>query len=139
MNNDAVHHVQESFKALVPIADQVGPMFYARLFETHPNLRSMFAPDIQPQARKLVQMLAVVVGSLHKLDAILPAVRDLARRHNGYGVVEAHYAVVGETLLWTLAQGLGEAFTPAVRQAWASAFAALSGVMIAAAKEQAAA
>lgn len=139
MNNDAVRHVQESFKALVPIADKVGPMFYARLFETHPNLRSMFAQDIQPQARKLVQMLAVVVGSLHKLDAILPAVRDLARRHNGYGVVEAHYAVVGETLLWTLAQGLGEAFTPAVRQAWASAFAALSGVMIAAAKEQAAA
>jgi nitric oxide dioxygenase len=51
-----------------------------------------------------------------------------------YGAEEAHYAVVGDTLLWTLEQGLGEAFTPAVRQAWAEAYAALSGAMIAAAR-----
>ena len=139
MNQDIIEQVQDSFKKLIPIADQVGPMFYARLFETHPSVRPMFAQDIQPQAKKLVQMLALVVHSLHRLDAILPAVRDLARRHNDYGVVEAHYPVVGETLLWTLKQGLGEAFTPAVRHAWATAFETLSSVMIAAAREPAAA
>jgi nitric oxide dioxygenase len=135
MNQDIIIQVQQSFKQVVPIADKVGPMFYARLFETQPSLRPMFAEDIQPQARKLVQMLALVVNSLHKLDAILPAVDDLARRHKSYGVVDAHYPVVGETLIWTLEQGLGDAFTPQVKNAWTTAFDALSSMMITATKE----
>lgn len=35
----------------------------------------MFAEDIGPQSRKLVQMLAVVVNGLHRLDAICPPSR----------------------------------------------------------------
>jgi hemoglobin-like flavoprotein len=135
MNQEIVRQVQESFKGLVPMADQVGVLFYSRLFETHPDLRPMFAQDIQPQAKKLVQMLALVVSGLHRLDALMPAVRDLARRHSRYGVVEAHYAVVGETLTWTLEQGLGDAFTPAVRHAWSTAYGTLSAAMISAAEE----
>ena len=139
MNIDTVLLVQQSFRKVVPIADQVGEIFYNRLFETHPEVRPMFAQDIKPQARKLVQMLAMVVQSLHKLETLLPAVQDLARRHNAYGVVDAHYPVVGETLIWTLEQGLGDSFTPEVREAWTNAFETLAGVMIAASKEAAAA
>lgn len=135
MHHDAVLQVQRSFKQLVPIADQVGPLFYARLFETHPALRPMFAQDIQPQARKLVHMLSLVVNSLHRLDNILPVVKDLARRHKTYGVADAHYPVVGEALLWTLQKGLGEAFTAEVEEAWRTAFETLSGVMITAGRE----
>jgi hemoglobin-like flavoprotein len=40
-----------------------------------------------------------------------------------------HYATVGSALLWTLEQGLGEKFTPAVRDAWAAAYDMLAGVM----------
>ncbi len=134
MDQADIKTVQESFASLVPIADEVGPLFYAELFAAHPELRPMFAADIAPQAKKLVQMLAVVVNSLHRLDSILPAVQDLARRHRDYGVVDAHYAMVGSALLATLERGLGEAFTDEVRRAWTSAYTALSGVMIAAAK-----
>jgi nitric oxide dioxygenase len=130
MNQDVITQVQQSFKQVVPIADKVGSIFYARLFETHPDLRPMFAEDIQTQARKLVQMLALVVNSLHRLDTILPAVKDLARRHKDYGVVDAHYPVVGETLIWTLEQALEGAFTPEIKHAWTAAFEALSKVMI---------
>lgn len=134
MNQDVIDRVQQSFKQVVPIADQVGPIFYARLFETHPELRPMFGADIAPQAKKLVQMLALVVNSLHRLDTILPAVQDLARRHKGYGVADAHYPVVGETLLWTLEQGLGDAFDADLKRAWTTAFTVLSGAMIDAAR-----
>lgn len=95
----------------------------------------MFAEDIKPQARKLVQMLALVVNSLHRLDPILPAVEDLARRHNDYGVSTEHYPIVGNTLIWTLEQGPGEAFTPDIRAAWAGAYETLSAVMVAVAQE----
>ena len=135
MNQDTVQQVQQSFKKVVPMADQVGEIFYTRLFETYPSVRPMFAEDIKPQAKKLVQMLALVVNSLHRLDDLLPAVKDLARRHKGYGVVDAHYPAVGETLLWTLEKGLGDDFTPELRQAWTTAFQTLAGVMIATSNE----
>jgi hemoglobin-like flavoprotein len=133
MNHDTIILVQKSFKAVAPIADDVGPIFYARLFEIHPELRPLFPEDMHAQARKLVQVLAMVVNSLHRLDAILPVVEDLARRHGGYGVTAAHYPQVGEVLIWTLEQGLGDAFTPSVKHAWIIAYATLSRAMIAAA------
>jgi hemoglobin-like flavoprotein len=40
-----------------------------------------------------------------------------------------HYETVGAALLWTLEQGLGEAFTPEVHDAWAEAYTLLSNVM----------
>ncbi|MBY5364435.1 hemin receptor [Rhizobium leguminosarum] len=135
MNQQYISLVQESFAKLAPRADQVGLIFYDRLFEIFPEVRPLFAEDIRPQSRKLVQMLAVVVNGLQKLEAILPAVKELARRHKGYGVVEDHYNAVGLTLIWTLRRGLGDDFTPEVECAWNEAFGVLSGAMIAAANE----
>jgi hemoglobin-like flavoprotein len=40
------------------------------------------------------------------------------------------YTPVGAALLWTLEQGLGEAWTPELAQAWGSAYALLSDYMI---------
>ena len=139
MNEADVKTVQASFEKLMPIADQVGRLLYAELFAAHPELRPMFATDIEPQAKKLVQMLAVVVKSLDKLPTILPTVENLAQRHRHYGVADEHYAMVGTALIATLQRVLGEAFTPAVKQAWISAYAALSGVMMTAARAPAAA
>ena len=126
-----VTSVQKSFKDIVPIAEGVGALFYARLFQSHPELRPLYASDLRPQARKLVQMLAAAVNGLHRLDAITPAIEELARRHRAYGVVDAHYAIVGETLLWALEQALGPAFTPELKTAWASAYRTLSEIMMA--------
>ena len=38
--------------------------------------------------------------------------------------------MVGAALLWTLEQGLGDAWTPDVAEAWTAAYATLSGFMI---------
>ena len=82
-----------------------------------------------------MQTIAVVVAGLDKLDTLVPAVQALGRRHAAYGVRDGHYATVAAALLWTLEQGLGAAFTPAVRQAWATAYGLLASVMQAAAAE----
>jgi hemoglobin-like flavoprotein len=83
------------------------------------------------QRRKLMATLAVVVRGLSDLSSILPAAGALARRHVAYGAKPEHYPVVGEALLWTLARGLGAQWTPEVASAWAAAYGALSGFMIA--------
>ena len=46
-----------------------------------------------------------------------------------YGVRHEHFDVVGAALLWTLEQGLGERFTPAVRDAWVAAWDVIAGAM----------
>jgi hemoglobin-like flavoprotein len=51
-----------------------------------------------------------------------------------YGVVDSHYDTVGAALLWTLKQGLGEAFTPQVEQAWAEVYQTLASTMKSVAK-----
>jgi nitric oxide dioxygenase len=132
--------IQASFAQVAPIADQAAMIFYDRLFELDPSIRPMFAhTDMPAQRRNLMQTLTVVVKSIDKLETIVPAVEALGRRHAGYGVQPSHFATVGAALLDTLAVGLGEGFTPEVRDAWATAYGILADVMIGAMGQEAAA
>lgn len=134
MTPDEVSLIRTSWAAVEPIADTAASLFYGRLFELDAAIERLFRrTDMAAQRKVLMQTLTVVVKSLDRLDQIVPAVQALGRRHAGYGVREAHYATVGSALLWTLEQGLGEGFTPPVRDAWATAYGTLASVMIEAA------
>lgn len=122
--------VKDSFRKILPIADQAAALFYARLFELDPELRPLFRGDMAEQGRKLMSMIAVAVSSLDRLETILPAVRQLGARHASYGVREEHYATIGAALLWTLEKGLGPDFTHAVRAAWTTTYSLLANTMI---------
>jgi hemoglobin-like flavoprotein len=134
MTPTEIRLIRESWTGVEPIADTAAGLFYGRLFELDPAIERLFRrTDMAAQRKILMQTLTVVVKSLDKLDQIVPAVQALGRRHAGYGVREAHYATVGEALLWTLEQGLGDTFTADVRSAWATAYGTLATVMIEAA------
>ena len=134
MNPTDIDLIRSSWSRVEPIADTAAGLFYGRLFELDPAIERLFRrTDMVAQRKNLMQTLTVVVKSLVKLDPLVPALQALGRRHAGYGVREEHYATVGAALLWTLQQGLGEAFTPAVRAAWAEAYGILASVMIQAA------
>jgi nitric oxide dioxygenase len=124
--------IQDSFAKVAPIADQAAALFYGRLFEIAPEVRSLFKADISEQGKKLMATLGVAVASLEKFDALKPVLEDLARRHVAYGVSDDHYAPVGAALIWTLQQGLGESFTDATRDAWLVAYTAIVDTMKAA-------
>jgi hemoglobin-like flavoprotein len=126
--------VQETWKAVASISDQAADLFYARLFELDPSLRPLFKSDRKEQGQKLMQMIGVCVAGLDRLDQLVPAVEALGQRHVDYGVMESHYDTVGAALLWTLGQGLGEAFTPQVEQSWAEVYQTLAGTMKSVAK-----
>jgi hemoglobin-like flavoprotein len=74
-------------------------------------------------------VIGFAVGSLRDTNALIPAVRALGTRHVAYGVRDPHYDTVGAALLWTLEKGLGEAFTPEVREAWTATYTTLATVM----------
>jgi hemoglobin-like flavoprotein len=121
--------VQESFAKVVPIADQAAALFYRNLFRRDPSLRALFKHDMQEQGRKLMTMIATAVGALDRIETIVPAVQDLARRHVHYGVRPEHYDLVGLALLEALEAGLGATFTPAVRSAWTTVYVVLASTM----------
>ena len=122
--------VQSTWKMVVPIADTAADLFYDKLFELDPSLKSLFADvDLAAQKKKLLQALATTVSSLDALDALVPVLSELGRRHATYGVIDKHYDTVASALLWTLETGLGDAWTPAARQAWAAAYTIVADTM----------
>jgi len=121
--------VQTSFAQVRRIADVAAALFYRRLFELDPTLRSLFKGDLKEQGRKLMDMLTLAVKGLDRPEALLPALAALGRRHAGYGVNEHDYETVGEALIWTLEQGLGPNFTPDVREAWEAVYRLVAGAM----------
>ena len=135
LTSDQKRLVQETFAIIAPIADDAAALFYRRLFEIDPSLQQMFRGDMREQRKRLMQMIAVAVKGLDRLEQLVPAVQDLGRRHARYGVEDRHYDTVGAALLWTLEKGLGSAFTPDAKEAWATVYGILAATMKEAARE----
>jgi nitric oxide dioxygenase len=124
-----VNLVKRTWAKVMPIKDTTAELFYGRLFELDPKIKPMFKGDLKEQGDKLMATLNVVVESLDRIDAVVPAARALAVRHVGYGVRPEHYDTVGAALLWTLERGLGAGFTPDVKDAWSTVYTTVAGVM----------
>lgn len=119
-----------SWRLVVPIADTAADLFYRRLFELRPDYRRLFPDEMSNQKRKLVKMLAFIIKSLDWMDTqwketvapnedLMLVVLAMGRRHSKlYRIPDESYGVVGEALVWTLDYGLGDAFTPPVKNAW---------------------
>src|SRR5688572_33387119 len=121
--------VIESWKSLAPNSDQVGAIFYRRLFEIDPSLRALFEDAVlDEQIRKLTTMLDLVVHWLDIPERLVPALKQLGARHQSYGVQDEHYGKVATALIGTLEEGLGDDFTPELRSAWTEAFVLISSL-----------
>lgn len=127
MNLNAIALVQETFALVEPAATAV--TFYDRLFTLDPTLRSLFKHDLDLQGVRFMAALQVAVGGLSEPEMMVTAVKQLGRRHAGFGVRPEHYHTFGEALIWTLEQQLGERWTPEIAAAWTEAYYLLAGLM----------
>lgn len=135
MHDDDIRLLEESFAEVFAAREAAAALFYERLFVHDPSLRRLFGDtDMAEQGQKLFSALRLVVGGLRNLPAVVPVLEDLAVRHVGYGVREAHYATVGTVLIETLSLYFGPRFSTELRAAWTGAYDAVAQVMIAAAR-----
>lgn len=133
------HHaalIRHSFDQVAPVADEAAALFYRRLFEQSPELRPLFIGDMRQQGRRLMEMIGAAVRLLDHPSSLLPVLAQLGARHAGYGVEPDDYRKVGQALIATLAEALGEDFDDATREAWTAMYALVSTTMIAAADVQ---
>src|SRR4051812_33552725 len=130
MTPEQARLVTTSWNSVASIADSAIEQFYNRLFAIDPSARALFrVTDMPEQRKKVIEALSLALQSLDDLGGLTPTLEELGRRHRRYGVTAAHYDSVGQALLWTLEQGLGNAWTPAVAAAWTELFGQLSSVM----------
>ena len=138
MTPEEIKLVKDSWVKVMPITETAAELFYGKLFELDPSLKSMFKGDMKEQGRKLMAILNTAVNALDKLDTIVPAIQDMGKRHVNYGVKDEHYDTVGEALIWTLGAGLKDDFTQDTKVAWIGVYTLVSTTMKEAAAEIAA-
>lgn len=141
-----VEEVTRTWKLVEANLEASGIAFFKRIFEIAPEALQLFSFKDEPNlyeseklkthATKVMTTVGVAVAGLVDVAKLVPVLKGLGKKHVAYGVVEAHYEVVGAALLHTLENGLGEHWTPAVKEAWTSVYGVVSSTMIAGSKEE---
>lgn len=121
--------IRDSWQRVLPIKEKAAELFYARLFELDPTVKSLFKGKLEPQGEKLMMTLNIVVNAIDNLSDVEAMLQAMGKRHIIYGVEARHYETVGAALLWVFEQGLGDNFTEEVKEAWATAYGLLATTM----------
>jgi len=135
-------------------AETVGGLLFKHIFE-QADVSAMFSfgrepgfdptpdavaahPGVQKHGAKVVSTVSVAIGMLTDVDALVPVLKDLGAKHAKYGVLAAHYPVVGGAFLKTLSVGLGDdKYTPAVAAAYTAMWGVVEATMLAGVEEAA--
>lgn len=126
-----VQLLEESFEQIKPKADDFVNSFYDNLFGDYPAAQPLFShTDMSAQKKKLLDSLVLVIQNLRKPDVLSAALKGLGARHVKYGALPEHYPLVGNSLLKTFGQYLGDDWTPEVKQAWVDAYGAITELML---------
>eukprot|EP00056_Hartaetosiga_gracilis_P022455 m.30619 g.30619 ORF g.30619 m.30619 type:complete len:166 (+) comp9654_c0_seq1:116-613(+) len=141
MDPALIKTIQDSWALAESVGFQtVGILLFKRIFELAPSALELFPfkdePDMEnskmfkKHALIVVQAVDKAVKNLTDLGVVIPLLSRMGKKHVSYGVVPAHYDVVGQALIDTLAAGLGDAFTDDVKEAWVALYGVVKTTMI---------
>jgi len=128
---------RDIIKATVPVLEQHGTeitsVFYAHMFEQHPELLNIFNKTNQKLGRQqtaLAQTVLAAAKHIDHLEAIISNVNQIAHKHRALEIKPEHYPIVGENLIYAIKKVLGEAATPEIIDAWTQAYGVIADVFI---------
>ena len=126
---NTIELVEESF-AKLPDGKKFAALFYQRISEQSPHLMPLFAnTSMAKMANKLLAALTAMVAALRDPEKLQNMLGPLGQRHLSYGVLESHYSIVGETLLQTFEEELGEEWTDDYAAAWSEVYSNAARIM----------
>ncbi|MGB3315401.1 MAG: globin domain-containing protein [Albidovulum sp.] len=118
--------IRESFDLLRERLEPASIYFYEALFARDPSLRTMFRDDLAGQGMKFMTTLGMAVENIDHPEKLGERFAELGKGHALIGVKAAHFAPMGEALIDTLRNELGEGFSGELEVAWRAAYAELS-------------
>ena len=125
-----------------------GVLFFKNIFTIAPGAIGLFSfkeefdngsdafyesAKLKAHALKVMETVNVAISALTDLKTLMPVLKSLGKKHVEYGVYPKHYDIVGAALIQTLAMGLGDAFTPALKAAWVELWGIIASTMMGAA------
>jgi hemoglobin-like flavoprotein len=122
--------IKASYAVVEPHGTAVTEYFYDHLFENNPGVRPLFAEHLEEQRDRLWAALGVLVANIDDMDAVVPILQGLGRRHVGYGALPEHYPTVGASLLAALEHFAAAAWTADIATAWTELYGVISDTMI---------
>ena len=126
-----VELLEQSFELVKPKSDESVSDFYNNLFTDYPASKPLFAhSNMAKQQQMLKGALVMVIENLRQPEVLSKALKGLGARHVKYGALPEHYPLVGNSLLKTLSQYAGNAWTPELKQAWVDAYGAITELML---------
>lgn len=124
-------------KSTAPILQEHGETltrhFYKRMFKHNPEVAPFFNPAHQnagKQQRALAGAIAAYAANIDNLEVLGGAVELIAQKHASLMIKPEHYPIVGENLLASIREVLGEAATDEIINAWAEAYGFLADILI---------
>ena len=132
----------EIIKSTVPVLQEKGveitKYFYKTMFENNPEVKPMFDMDKQESGAQPIALANAILAAaknIDNLEAIMPAVESIGKRHVEVGVLAEHYPIVGKNLLIAIKDMLGDAATDEIMEAWGKTYGVLAEVFIKVEKE----
>jgi len=122
--------LRESFGLVIERQPQVVHRFYQILFERYPKARPLFSRNSPAKQEEMLgAALVAVLDHLEDAAWLTDTLKAMGTKHVDYGVTHEMYGWVGDSLLATLAEVAGPAWTPELAAAWTEAYGAISGLM----------
>jgi len=129
-------------KSTAPLLQEHGEilskLFYKRMFSHNPEVAPYFNPAHQAagtQQRALAGAICAYAANIDNLEALGGAVGLIAQKHASLMIKPEHYPIIGENLLASIREVLGEGATDDVMHAWGEAYGLLAEIMIAREKQ----
>ncbi|KAJ5198584.1 uncharacterized protein N7498_007701 [Penicillium cinerascens] len=135
---DQINLIKATVPTLAEHGNSITSVFYKNLLDENPSLNSIFNIPNQVnghQPRALADALYAYAAHIDDLTALSSAVELICNKHASLYVQPEHYSVVAKYLLEAMGQVLGDALTPEIKDAWATAYWQLADLMIAREKQ----
>ncbi|ABC38384.1 NO-inducible flavohemoprotein [Burkholderia thailandensis] len=124
-------------KATAPVLAEHGATitkhFYQRMFGRHPELKNVFNQTHQKtgsQPETLAKAVYAYAANIDNLGALGGAVSRIAHKHASLNIRPEHYPIVGENLLASIVEVLGDAVDAHTLEAWRIAYGQLATILI---------
>lgn len=122
--------VKQSFEGLRPYLEPTSLFFYDALFKRAPELRELFREDLKGQGMRFMNTLGLILADMEREDGSSVNYAELGHLHATLGIRQAHFAPMGEALIDSLSEKLGDRFTPELEAAWRAAYKSFSTKLI---------
>ncbi|MDH5828808.1 NO-inducible flavohemoprotein [Sphingobacterium faecium] len=123
-------------KATVPILREHGVLltthFYKRMFEHNPELKHVFNMGNQQNSKQQTALAMAVLAYAENIEnpgVLMPVVNGIGHKHTSLSIRPEHYVIVGNHLIASIGEVLGDGATPELLEAWTVAYNQLASLM----------